>query len=322
MAITLSDGTVIPHYLSVKNTSVADGLGMDGDSFLKIGEVKRIVWPGSKEAREGQRFIEYDVLAEFNDNDSLVGGGRLYPNCSTIDSFGGLADLTNWTYREDPTIPKSDPNNNLVPGYGSKVILLCVGGKTTRPLIIGGVRDGQDKSETKKTAADLGHHLHWVFNGIDIFINDSGELTLTYKGKTKNDGTLDDSVDKDKAGTYIKLLKDGTVSIVGKGVNIGDATDKWLLASTYRDAETQMNTSLQTQLATLTSQLKTVATLLNTAGSGMSTPVTGAVAAGPQIVTAAQTLLQAADTTNQMSQSISQFEQDKDKYLSKKNKND
>lgn len=238
----------------------------DGNVFnnvrLRIGEVQEAIYPDDRRNRS-QKFIEYRVFTQHRANGTAV--TKMYDYCTLINPFAGLADKATWTLRGANSATQG--HNGL--GRGSKVLLLCINGETASPVIIGGIRDQTDTSEEKDKAKSLGHHLDFVFNGISFNINDAGELTGTYNGKTKADGTPDDSVDTDKTGSTVSMgqditiktgdsNKDGkvTVQVAGspkvtatqEGVQLGDGGEAIVLGNTLVNKMNQLFNQLQTQL--------------------------------------------------------------------------
>jgi hypothetical protein len=124
---------------------------------------------------------------------------------------------------------------------------------------------------------------------------------------------------------YLIETKDGI-----KVNHNGQDQQAWMLGTTYRNAESQLNSTIQQQLSTLMSTLTTMATefgiaasALGTAGAAMLVPIAGPIVASPAVVaTGVQIGLIATGITtciqavSQMTQAIAQFEQGT--YLSSK----
>lgn len=202
---------VIPSNLKIREDDPSyDGLAFD-NIRLRVGEVQKIVYPNDA-ANISKKFIEYNVFVSHYENGTFV--NIIYNNCTLMNLFGGLADKVEYTLRESDSATK----RNFSLGLGSKVIILCINGKRSNPVIIGGIRDQQDTSESKLTKDNnQGHHFHSVFNGIDFLINKDGELTVTYKGKTNNNGTT--NVPDTQSGSFIKMSKEGNITISDKDIN-------------------------------------------------------------------------------------------------------
>jgi len=322
----LPDGTVVPHYFSMQDSREGEATGTDNDFALRVGEVQRAVYPDDKDAPDGQKFVEYDVMVEYVDEGTGAVTHQLYPRCTIINVFGGLADKFTFTLRGDDSQhrDRNAPSPGL--GFGSKVLILCIQGKRHAGIIIGGVRDEQDIKEEKKA----GHNLHFVFNGVDCTINDAGELSVAYTGRTTVDGKRDSNVEEAVTGTKVTFLKNGNLVLgtrdgnqqltldrankkvqldvkngklvikASDGVEVGAATDAWVKGTTYRQAESAMLKQLQAQLTAAATAMQTG-----------KTPLTA-----PAALTAAATCFQLA------AQAIASFEANADNYLSKKNTSD
>lgn len=326
----LPGGDILPAFMAVGSIKPHhDGLSFD-NTRLRVGEVTTIVYPDDKESRS-KKFVEYHVLVQQRSN--RTGNAKLYRNCLLMNPFAGLADRASFTLRADNA--QNLTKSGL--GKGSKVMVLCANGETNNAYIIGGCRDQTD--ETDKKVKDLKHHLYFNFNGVSFFIDDDGQLFVTYNGKTGIDGKTDSNVDSNAPGSTLKFGKDGAIQIADKDAKnavtidhankkvtiardqafeLGDATDHMLLGESFRNAQQQLNNNLMGKLQALQGQLQAAGTALNAA----VTPAPGAPL-GLNGVGAA--LLAAAQTVNQMAQAIQQFEQSasqKNSFLSQKNKAD
>lgn len=171
---------------------------------LKIGVVKTIIRKGTKDKDEPE-YVEYDVLTFQQDQDKGI-VPITYKGCVTMDSFGGVGDFFEFI-KSAPTGEKGNVNVD----DGSYVLLLCIDGTSTRGVIIGALPHHGRKS-TLASAKDK--HLEGEYNGLRMKINDDGELTLTFKGKTDNKGKPKTSV----GGSQIKMEKDGSVEINDKSL--------------------------------------------------------------------------------------------------------
>lgn len=118
------------------------------------------------------------------------------------------------------------------------------------------------------------------------------------------------------------IQMDDKVFIRSAGVHVGSASDAWMLGTTYRNAESQMNMKLSAYLVSLTSLIATAAGALQTAGGLLVVPIGGAIAAAVPISAAAAALMAAGPLLGQMGSAITTFETGASSYLSTKNKND
>lgn len=321
----------------INDTGVGDH-GLFTNFLLRFGEVREIIYPDSQLSLS-KRTLEYNVAVQHKDFQLNTGYVRTYNNCIVFNLFGGLADKFVYTLRTDPN--QKQTKDGL--GIGSKVLLLCINGEHAQAVIIGGLRDSKDLEEEGQKAKELGHHLQFLFNGIDYSINKEGELSVTYNGKTKADGKKEDGVADNVIGTKISLLKNGNASITSKndeeqivlnhenkqivlkanqGTQIGQATDFFVKGTTYRNAEVSLHNQLTTIFTQLQAQILAVSISLQTAGAAMVTPVTGAVAAAPAITAAAATLNVASTAFTRIVSALSTFEGQASQYLSTLNKSD
>lgn len=333
-------GDIIPSNVQYDETKRFSDGGVFSDTQLHYGEVQEVIYPQDERSRSKQ-FIEYSVYVQYRDPITKAGVGRMYNNCTPVNMFGGVADKIQYTLRGAKSI--TDAKNNRL-GLGSKVILLCINGETAFPVILGGIGDPQDKTQAKfDKNNNPGQYIEFAFNGIHFHINDNGELVVQYSGPTKIDGTLDtDKVKKADTGTRLAFLKDGSWSISSddgngnvdqqiaidnvnkkitvtqnKALEIGQATDHFILGDTYRNAENQMHTSVQTGITNAVTKLQAAAAQLSSAIAPASPglPIVAVNAAGPLIIAACAELTKAA-------QAIAQFESNAKQYLSQKNKTD
>lgn len=322
MAKTLDDGTVVPSHLDLRE-STTNQYSEDyfGDFALRQGEVKNVVYPDDPKSRT-KRLIEYDVVVEYFRNGTWV--SRLINGAVVMNGLMSLADVETFTLRVNKQSGESKQNQPPIK-YGSKVIVLFLNGQVNFPIIIGGLYDPKDESQ-KDFEKDKKIYFK-KFNGIETEINDDGELTYTYTGKSKEDGTTD--VSDDVAGTYFKLDKDGNaylsdsdgknsltvdhknkkVKIARKDFELGAATDKMLLGESHRNAQKKLHTKLQTYISTAQNLLSQAATQFTTAGARMVIPVYGAVSAGPSITAAGALHNAAAQALKQAADAIQEFEQ-------------
>lgn len=167
---------------------------------LRIGIVKSILKIEDKDNIDSSG-IQYDVLCFQQDKDKGV-TPIIYKNCVTIDSFGGIGDFFEFV--------KSKPTKNegsLKVDDGSYVLLLCIDGTSTRGVIIGSLPH-HDRKTTLSNLKDK--HMEGEYNGLRFKINDDGELTITFKGKTDNKGK---PKTPKSGGSQIKMEKDGSVEI-------------------------------------------------------------------------------------------------------------
>lgn len=355
----MNDNTIIPSYLGSSNRGEETVLTKTDNPLLRVGEVKKIIYPDKPESISKQ-FIEYAVEVVSKDGNS-PSTTTFYVGCLLSNVFGGWADRLNYTLREDK---KTQETNENVYGVGSKVLILCVNGDTDNAVILSGVPDTGTQPEQKET--NQGHNLFFEFNGVQFTINKDGELKLVFRGATNTDGTLKDGAVEEAEGSYVQINKEGDikvatpednqfllinhkdkkieilaqtehntvvkgevnltadndVNIKSSGVKIGDATDYMLLASTYRQNEIKLHSQLMANLATLTSLINTASASITTAATLNAVPMTGGGLAAVPFGAAGVALGSAGPIFSSMMSAIQAFETQAAAYLSVKNKND
>lgn len=196
---------VLPSHFMGRMSDWTDN-GSMSNIMLRMGEVQRIYFP-TDPGNVSKKFVEYDVWVQHRANKTAV--TKLYTHVIAIDALASFTDFSFSTYRADPSGSQATRNHKLTPGYGAKVILLCINGETNNAVILGGIRDFHSEADD---AMD-GHHHHSRFNGIDVVINKDGELVVTYQGAQKMDGTPEDGVDQDAVGTTITISKNGNITL-------------------------------------------------------------------------------------------------------------
>jgi hypothetical protein len=343
---------IIPSFLGISQATIQhfDG-NVNSNMYLRIGEVQKIVFPNDPTSRSKQ-FVEYNVYVQHMENNTYV--NKMYSNCMLINTFGGQADKCVFTLRAN-----EGAITDKTVGLGSKVVILCINGASANPLIIGGVRNQQDKSEVNDVKGDPGHHFLWNFNGIEATINKDGELSLTYEGATNADGTLADSVDKDAVGTFANFQKNGNLelstpkedqtfilnhedktietkanegwsiqvdnglsTIKSQGLHVGEATDAPVLGTTYRKSQAQLHAELSEQITALTTLLTTASTSFTAALIPLVIPIVGNTLAVPVLIPFATALAGMIPVVEAMGQAIADFEAESEEYLSKVNLSD
>lgn len=203
MAQMLSDGTIVPSYLSTTPRGVGSGsTAMLNDYVLRQGEVKKIIYPDDPQSY-GKKTIEYEIEVQYREGNSTYTTAT-YRGCTLSTVFGGAADRLHATLRPDGS------GSNSTIGTGAKVLVLCLAGDQQKAIILGGV---EDPAVARKESKDAGHNLFFEFNGVRFTVDDSGQATLTFRGKTKSNGQLSDKATADAEGTSVKLTKDGSITI-------------------------------------------------------------------------------------------------------------
>jgi hypothetical protein len=205
MARMLADGSVIPHYLGTRQMGAIRSQGQYDSLGLMMGEVKEIVYPDDTKSIS-KKFVEYTVAVQYR-RGADAGATVEFRGCQVMNGLGGFADNAHHTLRPDA----QQQQEKGAMGVGTKVLMLCLNGDSSRPIIIGGLRNAQDPGDSR----DDGHNSFWEFNGIRFSVNNDGEATIQFNGATKVDGTTD----SDAGPTTIQLLKNGNLSISTKDEN-------------------------------------------------------------------------------------------------------
>lgn len=223
---------------------------------LKSGQILNIKYPEDTQKvtnTNGFTPILYDVIVN-----EVTDAGRIqtiYYNCQIMDTFGGIADYSEYTLRPNTQLKPSDSGGStsndsgsgetgvdltttqvdnvadidITQLQGAQVLLLCLDGTPQHAYIIGGVKnyqstlnasgDGFLNPYASPAKAD-GYYLKWSFNGLYFFINKDGEMLIQRFGPNNADGSSVNSDDNGK-GVSIQFDKDGNINI---GSKIKDGT--------------------------------------------------------------------------------------------------
>ena len=145
---------------------------------------------------------QYDVVTE----EQSVSGGQSYvkyTNCISITGFGGIADFFEYKLRD--STESFEETYDFKKQNGNMVLILCLDGFSEKAVIIGSVKHYEKKSTLTKEA---GLHLEGEYNGLNWKVNKDGELTVTFKSKTDNEGKPQDET---AGGSYAKIDKTGSI---------------------------------------------------------------------------------------------------------------
>jgi hypothetical protein len=323
--VKLADGTVLPSFLGVNRTPSFDPGSAMHNTRLRIGEVIEIVWPSDPRSRT-KRLTEYRVMVQMRSNDT--GMGKIFENCILSNPEAGAADYTTWTFRA-----ASGSGNNRKPG--SKVLIECINGESTTAVIIGGLRDDHAVDDTSPSKP---LQYKQIYNGVQYLVNNDGELFLSREGATDANGNTNER--DSTVGANLTLAKDGSVTLAdGSGdqgmtldrangkmalaasqrTEIGDATDAMLLGESFRNAQQQMHSTIQTALTALQNLLTAAGSNLLATGTALAaspaaaaaTPMTAAAAAITAAVTVVSNLNTAIQTFEQAAAAKNSFLSDK-----------
>jgi hypothetical protein len=156
---------------------------------------------------------EYDVMTLEQESDMGV-NTTIYKNCLTMDRFGGVADYFQMKLRPVKDVIKTKTQVEFASETGSVVLILCLDGMSEKAVIVGGMQNPSKQILTK----EKGHHLEGEYNGVNYQVNKDGELTVTFRSKTNDDGTISkEEQDKPEAeragGSFLKLDKTGSIEL-------------------------------------------------------------------------------------------------------------
>jgi len=151
---------------------------------------------------------EYDVMAI--EQDAAFGiNTTIYKNCLMGDGAGGVADFFQMRLRPVKDPKKTKAKGSFKDETGSLVKILCIDGFSEKAMIVGMIQNPSKKVLTK----DKGIHMEGEYNGVNYQVNKDGELTVTFRSATNDDGTIKN---KDASGSFLKFDKDGSFEVNDK----------------------------------------------------------------------------------------------------------
>lgn len=192
-----------------------------------------------------------------------------------------------------------------------------------------------DEADTKAK----GTQLYFQKDGsLDIITGDGNEdnprfnldlpnkkITITTKGEFKVDVKGDITMLGNKKGLIdvedeMRISSGKRVILSNtKGVHCGDANENWVKGKTYRNKESQMNSSLKDALNSAAQACSEAMINMNAASSANATPYTGGAAAQSSFSQVGSALGNIGKALTQMADAIGRFEYNADDYLSKLN---
>jgi hypothetical protein len=200
----LADGTVVPHFMGVRNTSKTQGLPDFFDEVAILpGEVTKVIYPDDP-SNTSKKFIEYNVTVWRRRGNRAQ--ERIAYRCYQADSFGSVADWFRFSFRASTSAPDKKPVAN-----GATVLIACINGDRSNAYIIGGIPQ-PNRTEPDPGKAE-GRFLHSRFNGVEMRISDDGSFELLVPGATTADGTPDPSRDSNNKGSKLSVAKNGDITI-------------------------------------------------------------------------------------------------------------
>lgn len=208
----MKTGSVLPSFLVHDSRfQTSNFKKMFENNSLRFGIVTKI-YPTDNNKNINKLVPEYDVLViEQDSNRSIT--PITYKNVISAQSFGNMADYFEAALRPQKKVKDRKKTLGAEPAGqdGSIVLLLCLDGSGNKGVIIGSLPHPDRKSKV----TGKGQVLAAEFNGMQILVNDDGSSSLTFKGKTDNEGN---PVDKNQGNTIIDIEKDGTLQFKNKGV--------------------------------------------------------------------------------------------------------
>lgn len=150
--------------------------------------------------------VEYDV-AVTEQNGHLAQNVITYQNCMVMESFGGIADYTEYRLRPQNKVENKRSNKDMVYQDGSLVLIMCISGSSDNAIIIGGLKHPKRKTNLTK---DSGLSLYSEYNGLVYSIDKNGALKILFKGATDQEGK---AIDEKVSGSVIEISKDGSLSL-------------------------------------------------------------------------------------------------------------
>lgn len=335
----VNDGSVVPSHIRFEATPQYSNKDHFEDYGLRMGEVVKVIYPDD-DASVTKQYIEYNIWCQYLPAGG-VGQGRMYYAAICANNFASLADRSFQTFRPNEKAGNKqanseNPNDTPGLGLGSKVLFLCINGQTAYPIIISGLPDPKDKTQMDVDEGDIVQVR--IFNGIEWYINNEGELLIKYNGKTEDTGKTE--VDDSKVGTYFKLDQDGNSILSDKDeknyfkldhkngellfdrekkFKIGKADEAFVLGTTFRREMQTMNTKLQSGFKTLNTLMQNAATSAAIGSAKLIVPVYGPPNASADFAQMAAYMFSMSSILSQMSDALQAFEQKANDYLSTKN---
>ncbi len=223
---------IVPSFMQFSK-SADFGDMVDRNMTIKVGQGIKANFP-KQEGGSTPAFITYDVMV--NDKMSGSTGNNIYYDCLPAQMFGSAADYLEYSIRANVktgTSEKDLEKEDILTGgkfigddevpklMGATVLIACVGGSSSNAIIIGFLPSGRlsENENYKPQEEKNGKFLKFNFNGINIDINNDGELFLQRKGPTDSFGTLtgkdsnEESSNKDAANSFVKINKAGEILI-------------------------------------------------------------------------------------------------------------
>lgn len=180
----------------------------------------RIYFGVVREARNDQDTNEVRYLVEIRYKNDVI-----LSNCRMLRRWGGAFNYEDYILQGYNYNGTSNSQNGFAAVPGDIVIVGQLGGQSREGIILGGLTHKARKSFLDVT---LGPQYKSEFNGIETWINEEGEYTLTFKGQPTNLNVLSNTPDKPvpdpkydtKVGSgYFKWDKTGSFTISDNAID-------------------------------------------------------------------------------------------------------
>lgn len=197
---TLPDGTIIASGFAAPQKRSRTF----HDYALRTGYVTEVLPPSHENNRSGS-VHEYNVVAYYYDDRENVRVPTTYYNCRVASLFGNQGEKVSYTLRAGNEEPGSAGE------LGSFVFLLCENGNPYHAYIIGAPSHPADASPIDE------HHFLFRFNGVELFIDGKGVVSLLRKGPVDAFG----EPTADVTNTLLSILEDGSIFLEdGRGQEV------------------------------------------------------------------------------------------------------
>lgn len=354
------DMTIIPSFLGASIRGETGSIGRNDNTLLRIGEVKKIIYPDDDKSIS-KAFIEYAVEVSHKDANG-ISTAVPYIACLLQNVFGGKADKLKYTFRPDkqsdnddsdtiwgvgskvlilclngdqdnaiimggindtgtdPEMKEKDEGHNLFFEFNGVQVTINKDGELS--LMFRGATDEKGELQSSANSDAEGSTITIDKEGTLKFATPKDDQFLTINHKDKK---IEMQAQKEWNTTIkgtVNINADDNVIIKSSGVKVGDATDFWMLGSTYRQAEGQMNSEISGYLSSVETLLNTAASLLQSAAAANAVPMTGGAAAATPFEGAAAAIEAAGVLVGEAGTAMTTFESSASTYLSTKNKND
>jgi phage baseplate assembly protein gpV len=356
-----TDNTVIPSFLTTSlRGAVKDNESLSSTS-LRVGEIKEIIYPDDKRSIS-KDYIEYTVEAPQRDGGSTYSSTLYYGCVASQSFGGFADQLHYTLRQDEKRQGSKSIVGigakvllMCINGLRSNAVILCglPDSKFTDKdkdkhqkdkghnlfFEFNGCqfsvnKDGEIELKFRgatKHDATLADGADAAAEGTSITINKDGNLKLLTPGDNQyfyinhKDKKIEMQAQSEwnvNVHGTVNINADAKVNIKSLGVNVGAATNHWLLADTYRTNETIKNSALSTNYTALAGMIGGAGAALAVAAPLNAIPIVGGLLAAPAFITASTLLLSTPSLFSAMVAATTAFEGAAPTYLSLKNLND